>query len=188
MNKKYLSGVEDNNSAMHTKKGQVALEYLSVTIFILVAVTIIFAFAYVNYDQAIKIAKTNDALTTMVSAADEVYSLGRGNTRFIEVSFPSGMTGLDVKHACCRDSPTCATLEAVDSEADCEGANEEVKFSMIEITLNLLGASSAALRESKAVISENASDFPTVGEAIGGAPFTMKVGWTATGKIELRKV
>ncbi len=170
---------------MSWERGQVATEYLVVTAFILVVVTVIFSFAFVNYDQSIKVAKASDALARMAGAADRVYSLGEGNVQFVGVAFPSGMTAIEVKHVCCTDPPDCTTKQAVASEDDCSGLGGEVEFSLIAMTVNLVGGSTEIRRNSKAKLV--LTDF-SAGELAGGPAYSVRVSWTDTGKIELRRV
>lgn len=185
----YYSGMKAKNckTIRTCHRGQVAIEHLTVTAAILAMVTIAFAFGFVTFDQNMKIAKARDALTALVGTANEVYTLGKGNVRFVDVSFPAGMTKIEIKHACCRGWPNCATKEIVVNEDDCPEPNNKIEFSLIEITVSLLGGDTAISRESKAKLV--LSDLPPVDQAAGGPPYTFRAAWTQYGgKIELQRV
>ena len=62
------------------------MEYVILTAFILISVAIIFTFSFVNYTQNVKIAKTNEAMSKIANAVNEVYVRGEGNTRFVNFS------------------------------------------------------------------------------------------------------
>ncbi len=53
------------------EKGQIAMEYMILTAFILVSVAIIFAFSFVNYNQNMRTAKTAEALAKLANAVDD---------------------------------------------------------------------------------------------------------------------
>ncbi len=178
---------------------QVAIEHLTVTAAILAMVTIAFAFGFVTFDQNIKIAKARDALTALTSTANEIYTLGRGNVRFVDVSFPAGMKDMTIKHACCRNpnNNPCTIKEIVDTENSCANPtlplppsweeHGEVEFSFIEITVSLLGGDTVISRESKAKLV--LANFPPENEAAGGPPYPIRVSWTDDGeKIKLQRV
>ena len=200
MKEKILIKESNNYSSMKAKKfqplcpssrGQVAIEHLTVTAVILAMVTIAFAFGFVTFDQNIKIAKARDALTALTGTANDIYTLGKGNARFVDVSFPAGMKSITITHACCTnpsDAPPCTTKAITATETECTDAGGEVEFSLIEITVSLLGGDTTISRESKAEIAD-ASTFPSVNEAAGGPPYAFRVSWTDDGeKIKLQKV
>ena len=157
-------------------KGQVATEYLSVTAFVLVVVTVIFAFAYISYDQNIKTTRASDALIKMVSAADEVYLLGQGNSRFVQIYFPMGMQSLEVVNLCGD-----GTVEAT----DCIG-HGGINSSALKMTVSLLGGNAEIIRESRAKLF--LTNFPEASIAQGAGPFKIRVAWSDSGKVELRRV
>jgi len=168
---------------MNCKRAQAAVEYLIVTAFVLAVVVIIFAFAFTGYDQSVKISKTNSALATMAKAADEIYLLGEGNTRFFDVSFPGGMQKIDIVNMC-GDSTQPACGRGNEASCDCSG-HGGISSSAIRITVTLAGGETAVMRESRAKIL--LTDFPAASEAAGGAAYTIRVSWTGS-KVELRKV
>ena len=169
---------------MNCKRAQAAVEYLLVTAFVLVVVAIIFAFAFTGYDQSVKISKTNSALATIARAADEVYLLGEGNTRFFDVSFPAGMQKIDVVNMC-GDGTQPACDRGNEVACGC-GGHGDINSSAIRITVTLAGGETAVIRPCRAKIL--LTDFPPAGEATGGPAYTIRVSWTETGKVELKKV
>jgi len=171
--------------------GQVAIEHLTVTAAILAMVTIAFAFGFVTFDQNIKIAKARDALTALTGTANEVYTFGEGNTRFVDVSFPAGMPSsyITIVNLCndgtnleCPDPYTGDQLQC-----DCEtpegagggGNHGGIKFSAIKLRVGLLGGETEILRESKAKLS--LACFPPAEYAAGGPPFTFRASWVEDG-------
>lgn len=164
---------------MKGKRGQVAAEYMLLTIFIIASVAILFVFSFVNYGQNIKLAQANEALSKMTNAVDDVYSRGEGNTRFIYVSFPTGMTDLSVIHKCKEGSQ--GTI------AQCGSDYDDVNFSAISMEIQLVGGASTAIRETKAKIFETLENFLTAEESAGSA-YTVKVSWKDSEKVELRRV
>jgi len=169
---------------MNCKRAQAAVEYLLVTAFVLVVVAIIFAFAFTGYDQSVKISKTSSALATIARAADEVYLLGEGNTRFFDVSFPAGMQKIDVINMC-GDGTQPACDMGNEASCNCSG-HGGISSSAIRIAVTLAGGETKIIRETRAKIL--LADFPTASEAAGGQAYTIRVSWKDTGKVELRKV
>ena len=174
---------------------QVAIEHLTVTAAILTMVTIAFAFGFVTFDQNIKIAKARDALTALTNTANEVYTAGKGNTRFVDVSFPNGLPANYITIVNLCGDGTNLECPALGSETICDcktgppsgsGAHEDINFSAIKLRVNLLGGETAILRESKAKLA--LGDFPPIEQAAGGPPYTFSVRWLADGKIELKRV
>jgi len=69
--------------------GQVALEYLIVTAFLLIASSIIFIYSSSTLDQNLRYAITDQALVDLASAAEKVSSRGPNNTVFVEIRLPN---------------------------------------------------------------------------------------------------
>ena len=126
---------------MKKEKAQVATEYLLITGFILVAVTLIFAYAYISNSQNIKISQTSTALDKMVNAADLVYALGPGNIQYVEVVFPQGITEI-------KDITVCES--GVQGPTEICAMPDSVDFGAIEMTLNLFGGDTTITRGSRA--------------------------------------
>jgi len=170
------------------KMAQVAIEYMILTAFIMVAVGIIFAFSFINYTQSIKVAKTGEALSKMANAVDEIYTKGEGNSRFIHIAFPENMTGMSIVHKCIDES-TANQGTLLECGVGCSQVDYDcVEFSAISITVNLIAGESTLLRETKAKIWDKLEDFLTAEES-AGSTYTVKVSWTGDGeKIQLKKV
>jgi len=130
------------------ENAQVAIEYLLITGFILIAVTLIFAYAYISNNQNIKISQTSTALDKMVNTADLVYALGPGNIKHIEATFPQGIKTIQDINIC-NDSSI-----AQGHNQDC--GIEGVKFGAIEMTLELFGGDTIITRGAKAELKLDA--------------------------------
>jgi hypothetical protein len=188
MKRKSLIQENNNYNEMPAPKAQVAIEHLTVTAAILAMVTIAFAFGFVTFDQNIKIAKARDALTALVGAANEVYTFGEGNTRFVDVSFPNGLPANYITIVNLCGDGTNLECPATGNEEACNCiANEDINLSAIKLRVGLLGGETAILRESKAKLVLDS--FPPENEAAGGPPYPIRVSWTDDGeKIKLQRV
>jgi len=164
---------------MTGKRAQIASEYLMLTAFILAAVSIIFVFSFLNYSQNIKVAQANEALSKIASAIDDVYMRGEGNTRFVFVAFPEGMTDLGVIHKCVGAGQG--------SLANCGGSYGNVEFSAVYMEISLMGGSDSIIRETRAKVWETLGNFLTAEQSAGSA-YTIKVSWRDDGTIKLEKV
>ncbi len=134
---------------MDKKKAQVATEYLLITGFILVAVTLIFAYAYISNNQRIKISQTSTALDKMVNAADLVYALGPGNIQYVEATFPRGIESIN-DITVCEDG-----TQGYDQVCETHGGP---KFGAIEIELELFGGSTTITRGAKTELELDDAD------------------------------
>ncbi len=183
---KYLIKKSNNKLEMLNGKGQVGMEYLIVTIFVLTAVVIIFVFAYINYDQNVKIAGANDTLTSLVNIADEIYLRGRGNTRFVDVGFPKGMKEFQVVNFCADETEeACGTgSEGNEEGCNCDG---EIILSGLRITVGLIAGDTEITRLAKTELL--LVNFPDVSEAAGGPAYTFRAEWDTAGeKIKLERI
>jgi len=171
------------------KRAQIAMEYLLLTAFILVAVAIIFAFSFLNYGQNIRVAKANEAMAKMANAVDDVYTRGERNNRFVNISFPDGMTDLSVLHKCIEESTSIqGTLN--DCEQGCSASGYDcVQFSAISMTVQLIGGESVILRETRAkILADPNGDIPNtdmsdmdssgIFNKYAGSGYSVKVSWT----------
>lgn len=129
---------------MTGRKAQVATEYLLITAFVLIAVTIIFTYSYVTNTQSIKVEQASLALDKLTNKADLVYALGPDNNQFVDVTLPRDVISLNDLTIC--DGGT------LDYDADCSATGETVQRGAIEIKVGLLGGSSALRRPAKGEI------------------------------------
>jgi len=129
---------------MFGRKAQVATEYLIITGFILVAVTIIFTYSYVTNNQSIKINQANNALDRIVNAADLVYALGPENVQYIWVSFPRDLENI-------QDISVCTDDGSQGHNIDCSSQGG-VKTGAVEMELSLIGGVSKIARPAKTEI------------------------------------
>jgi len=169
------------------KRGQIAMEYLLLTAFILISVGAIFAFSFVNYNQNIRVTRANEALAKMSTTADELYIRGGGNTRFINISLPEGLTEMKVLHKCVGESPNQGTM------TECGGTYDHVKFSTISMKVELIGGESTIIKETKAKIVEEFDSDPGEDAKIksggyAGSSYPVRVSLTDTGLVKFEKV
>ena len=169
---------------MKEKKAQIAMEYLILTGFILVAVAVIFAFSFINYNQNIRAAKTGEAISKLANAVDDVYTRGEGNTRFVKITWPDGMKGISIVH---KFNDGCqGTL------AECEQNYNNIKFSAIALEMELLGQDTTVMEGTRAKIFESLKDMtetnPQGFNQYSGSTYTVKISWTGDGQIKLVRV
>ena len=165
-------------------KAQIAMEYLILTSFILVAVGTLFSFSFLNYNQNIQVVKANETVSKIANAVNDIYAKGEGNTRFINLALPEGMQDISILHKCVSDTPNQGTV------LECGGSYDDVRFSAISMQIGLLGGPSTIVRETKAKILESLSEGNgDIGsQDYAGSAFTVKVSWTGTGLVKLEKV
>ncbi len=175
------------------KKAQVATEYLMLTAFILISVAIIFVFSFINYSQNMRVAKASETLSKLANAVDDVYVSGEGNSRFVNLSLPDGLKELKIVHKCGYPPPNQGSLvECKDKLGVPSISYDDVNFSAISITVQLIGGDSEIMRETRAKILGELGDRDDV-DAIGlnvysGSAYSVRVSWTDTGLIKLEKV
>lgn len=173
-------------------KAQVAMEYLILTAFILVAVGILFSFSFLNYNQNIQVVKANETVSKMANAVNDIYTKGEGNTRFVNLSLPEGMQKIEIIHKCVSAEPNQGSVSECSGEVP--GSYNDIEFSAISMEINLLGGPSTIIRETKAKILEDLGedgegDEQNIGSPLfAGSAFTVKVSWTDTGLLKLEKV
>ena len=78
-------------------KGQAAFEYAMIVGLILVILIPIFYISLNDTNNKIKDTQSSDVVNQIASAANTVYSLGPGATKYISVTIPKGVTGSEVK-------------------------------------------------------------------------------------------
>lgn len=179
---------------MENRRAQIAMEYLVLTAFIMVAVAIIFSFSFINYSQNIGVAKTTEVLSKLANAVDEVYTRGEGNTRFVTLSFPDGMKGISIVQKCDSGSSVAqgTALECQDGRSG--NKYEYVDFSAIAMEVQLFGGDTTLLEGTRAKIFENLGEIaaqnpnnPELNKYSGSA-YKVKISWTKTGLIQIEQV
>lgn len=73
-------------------RGQVGLEYLVFTAFLLLVSAILFAYAFVSYSSSVQTIQSQKVVDEVASAVDFVYAKGPGNTVLVDVQLPAGLT------------------------------------------------------------------------------------------------
>lgn len=178
---------------MEGKKAQIAMEYLILTGFILVAVALIFSFSFINYNQNIRVAKTGEALAKLANAVDDVYTRGEGNTRFVKITWPDGMKKISIVHKCVEgrgvNQGTLSQCSNPDSDS-----YDFVEFSAIVLEVQLLSQDTTVMEGTRAKIFENLViggmdvTTPQGFNQYSGSTYIVKVSWTGTGLIKLERV
>ena len=173
---------------MTGKKAQIAMEYLILTGFILVAVALIFAFSFLNYNQNIRVAKTGEALSKIANAVDDVYTRGEGNTRFVKMTWPDGMKGISIVHKF-EDGCQGTLTECGEEDYD------NVDFSAIALEMQFLGEDETVMEGTRAKIFEtlgnemNEINAQTGFNKYSGNTYTVKISWDDEGNlIKLKRV
>jgi hypothetical protein len=166
------------------KAGQVGVEYLTLTVFIMVAVMIIFGFSFANYSHNIRIAKANEALARMGNAIDDVFTRGEGNSRFPSISFPDGLTNIKIVHKCKYGPYTQGSLSDCEDQFGGPATYNDIEFSAISITVQMLLGETEIMRETKAKILEELGEIddpspsnPALNK-FAGVTYAMRVSWT----------
>jgi len=174
------------------KKGQIALEYIILTAFILVAVTIIFAISFMTYTQYTHVAKARDTMAKMASAVDNIYARGIGNRLFTDLSIPDALKEITIVHKCVE-----GRLANQGSLQDCSSPDADsynfVQFSAISMTLQTVGGPVNILQETKAkvVLDSEISAMNAEGtfNKYSGSYYFIKVYWNNDSKtIKIDKV
>jgi uncharacterized protein (UPF0333 family) len=73
-------------------KGQVGIEYLVFTAFLLLISSILFAYAFVSYSTSVQVIQTQTAVDEIAGAVDFVYAKGPGNTVLVNIQLPVGVS------------------------------------------------------------------------------------------------
>ena len=77
---------------------QVSIEYLAITVFLLIVSGIIFGFALYFFNENTAIAQAQDAVTKIANHANLVASQGDGSRVFFEVEIPQNVQSFEVKN------------------------------------------------------------------------------------------
>lgn len=77
-------------------QGQVAIEYIMMSAFLLLVVGVLFVYSYSQYDRTMKLDMTQHAVDSMAEAANQAYALGSGSVLFVEMDLPYGVEGYTV--------------------------------------------------------------------------------------------
>ncbi|MAG18251.1 MAG: hypothetical protein CL944_02135 [Candidatus Diapherotrites archaeon] len=81
--------MQKNKQTKSIQRGQVALEYLVITGFVLLIVGILVGFAFFSFNQNAQIVKASKSVSEITNTADLVASFGEGSTIVFEVDIPS---------------------------------------------------------------------------------------------------
>ena len=174
---------------MFGRNAQVATEYIVITGFLLAIITVIFAYSYTNYDQAIKTNAANAVLDALVNKADYVYALGPDNNQLVEVVIPKNVSLIGIKNICKNGDTTAG---------ECDGTGQNgISRSAINLTMIFGNSTATVSRVAKSAISlekdSQGIDFPCKSPAAPGAicdgKFTVKAYWNrGETKVFLKKV
>ncbi|MCR4334996.1 MAG: hypothetical protein NUV57_00475 [archaeon] len=87
-----------NKQSKSFSKGQVAIEYLVITGFVLLIAGILFSVALFFFNENSSFAKADAAVSEIVANADWVASLGNGSTVFFEVNIPDNIQVFQIRN------------------------------------------------------------------------------------------
>lgn len=83
--------MKNDNIEQMGQKGQVSVEYLVMSTFLLLVVGVLSAYAFFNYDQAVKLDMAQHSTDLLGEVADQAYALGTGTVLFAEIELPYGI-------------------------------------------------------------------------------------------------
>lgn len=92
--------------------GQIGIEYIVLTIVILVGISAIFFYAYFNYIEISKSNQMTTAANNVINTINQVYAWGPGNVFFTSIDLPVGVLSVRVQHNC-KITPPCADFNTV---------------------------------------------------------------------------
>ncbi|MEW6295533.1 MAG: hypothetical protein AB1467_04540 [Candidatus Diapherotrites archaeon] len=72
-------------------KGQVALEYLFLTVLLLIIVGILFVYSLVIYNDSLNSSKAQNYVQQLANAADQASAWGPGTKLYVEAELPGGV-------------------------------------------------------------------------------------------------
>jgi len=88
----------ENKQAKTNHRGQVALEYLVMTGFILLIAGILFSISLFFFNENSSFARADAAVSEIAANADWVASLGNGSTVFFEVYIPDNIQTFQIRN------------------------------------------------------------------------------------------
>ncbi len=74
------------------KRGQISVEYIVILGVILLAIVILVYFSFSKASQETNLNDAENAIATLQSALDRIYTLGPGNQEVVKVIFPQGFS------------------------------------------------------------------------------------------------
>ncbi len=168
------------------EKAQIALEYFILTAFILVAVSMIFTFSFLNYDQNSTIVIANETISKLSKGVNVIYARGKGNTTFVDINLPNGLESLEIVHKCRYPTPEQGTLTECKNSSGGPADYGDLNFSIIKMNVRLLGGTSTILRKTNAVIWEDIGEIAL--SSYAGSNYSVRINWNDDGQIKLEKV
>lgn len=111
---------------MHRKRGQISLEYVMIVGAVLLITIPLFFYAIYETNYRVRLNQADDAVYTLVNAADTVYSLGSGSKKYVWVSIPSGVTSSLV-----NESEIMLTLSIFGGSSDIHASSKAVMVGSI---------------------------------------------------------
>ena len=115
---------------MLSKKGQVGVEYMVITIFALVLIMITFGYSQANLDHSLKINQANDLMDNLANNIRYIYVAGPGNTLVWKIDIPAGTRGITTTNMCKNGSMV---------EGDCTGPGQNgVDRTRIDLNIDVL--------------------------------------------------
>lgn len=78
------------------EKAQIALEYITITAFMLIVTGILFGFALLMFNESTGLAQADAAVAEIADQANWVASLGDGSKVYFEVTLPNNVQSLEL--------------------------------------------------------------------------------------------
>ena len=102
---------------MISRKSQTGVEYLIIVSILLIILTVIFVYVKTQYTDSTRIEQASDAVRSLVSAADRIYSIGPGAKTFVYVTLPDGIisTNISKKEIVIKMRTSAGELDILDS-------------------------------------------------------------------------
>lgn len=85
-------------TADRKRRGQISIEYLVLTGFLLITVGIMTAFALYSFNENSNLVKAESAIIKIVNQSNWVASLGDGSKVFFEINVPEGVQSFEINN------------------------------------------------------------------------------------------
>jgi len=85
-------------TADRKRRGQISIEYLVLTGFLLIIVGVMIAFALFSFNESSNLVKAESAIIEIVNQSNWVASLGDGSRVFFEIEVPEGVQSFQINN------------------------------------------------------------------------------------------
>lgn len=80
------------------ERGQVSIEYVVIMGFLLLLIIPLTAYSFIEVKRSTQMNNAEDTVNTLANAADEVYALGPGSKKYVQITIPGGVTQSSVSN------------------------------------------------------------------------------------------